>query len=182
LLFVDPLDATAESEDNARMLDRFKATLHAAITTPRGDSLLPIRVGKDIARRVNYTFGEVLGSAETLEKRRLAREKLAELRKTQKPATIVPKARLQAPVTVYHEGVRNARVLARVEEMLATKSITITKLDVENDEATLTFVMHTANCKSDDLPIVFVGDKCVGGYDALVQADVSGELEKNLFV
>lgn len=163
------------------MLDRLKSTLHRAITTKRGDSLLPIRVGKDIARRVNYTFGEVLGSAETLEKRRIARERLTDLRANHSEAKATPKERVQAPVTIYHEGVRNARILARVEELLAAKSIKVIKLDVENDEATLTFVMHTANCKSDDLPIVFVGDKCVGGYDALVQADVSGELEKKLY-
>ena len=167
------------------MLDRLKSTLHRAITTKRGDSLLPIRVGKDIARRVNFTFGEVLGSTETLEKRRLARERLTDLRANHRPgdtkATTAPKERVQAPVTIYHEGVRNARILARIEEVLAAKSIKVIKLDVENDEATMTFVMHTANCKSDDLPIVFVGDKCLGGYDALVQADVSGELEKKLY-
>ncbi len=163
------------------MLDRLKSTLHRAITTKRGDSLLPIRVGKDIARRVNFTFGEVLGSAETLEKRRLARERLTDLRANHVEAIVAPKERAQAPVTIYHEGVRNARILARVEEVLAAKSIKVIKLDVEGDEATMTFVMHTANCKSDDLPIVFVGDKCIGGYDALVQADVSGELEKKLY-
>ena len=38
------------------------------------------------------------------------------------------------------------------------------------------FVLHPAGCESDDLPIVFVGSTCVGSYDALVAADVSGEL------
>ncbi len=164
------------------MLDRLKAKLHDAITTKRGDGFVPLRLGKNIARRVNYTFGEVLGNTETLEKRRLARERLVELRRTQTAGAPIVKERVQTPVTVYHEGIRNARILARVEETLAAKSIKFTKLNVDGDEATMTFVMRNANCKSDDLPIVFVGDKCLGGYDAVVQADVSGELDKQLYV
>ena len=163
------------------MFDRLKAALHTVITTPKGDSLAPVRVTKDLARRANYTFGEVLASAEVLEKRAAAREKLARLRAAPAAAQATKKERVQAPVTVYHEGIRNARMLGRVEELLVAKSIKVTKLNVEGDEATMTFVMHTANCKSDELPIVFVGDKCLGGYDALVQADVSGELEKKIW-
>ena len=50
------------------------------------------------------------------------------------------------------------------------------KADVSGDEATLLFVMHTAGCEANDLPIVFVGSKCVGAYPAVVAADVSGKL------
>jgi hypothetical protein len=45
-------------------------------------------------------------------------------------------------------------------------------------EATMTFVVRQAEVEPDDLPIVFVADRVVGNYDALVRSDVSGELER----
>ena len=42
----------------------------------------------------------------------------------------------------------------------------------------MTFVTRKAGCEPDDLPIVFVGDTCIGGLEALVAADVSGALAK----
>lgn len=162
------------------MLERLKSTLHAAITTPKGDTLAPVRVGKDLARRLNRTLGSPVASGAELEKRRAAKARLAELRSVDAPAPRPTAARAQTPVTVYFEGVRNARMLGRIEETLAAKSIAFTKLDVTGDEATMTFVTHTAGCERDDLPVVFVGPKCVGGFDALVAADVSGELAKLL--
>ena len=91
------------------------------------------------------------------------------------------RARVAAPVTVYFEKDRNVRLLERVEEALKAKSIAYTLADVAGDEATHDFVTRTAKCEKDDLPIVFVADKPIGGYNDLVAFDVSGELTKAVF-
>ena len=65
-----------------------------------------------------------------------------------------------------------------IEELLAAKGFAWERLDVGGDEATLDFVTRQAGCKPDELPVVFVADRAVGGYEALVRADVSGELAR----
>jgi glutaredoxin len=73
---------------------------------------------------------------------------------------------------------RNVRELKRIEELLVAKAIVWKRFDISGDEATLEFVARQAHCERDDLPVVFVADRAIGGYDALVRADVSGELER----
>jgi hypothetical protein len=158
------------------MLDLVRDALYRAITTPLGDSLAPVRIPKDLARRLNATFGRPLASREELARRAHARERLEELRRggggqggTSTEA---------APVLVYFEKDRNARELGRIEELLGAKGYEYKRLDVGGDEATIDFVTRKAKCEPDDLPVVFVADQPIGTYDALVRADVSGELAK----
>ena len=158
------------------MLTLVRSALHRVISTPRGDSLAPVRIPKDLARRLNVALGSPLASPEELAKRERARAKLAELRaqgskgeRTQRDA---------APVLVYFEKDRNVRELVRIEELLGAKAIAWKRLDVAGDDATIDFVMLQAKCERDDLPVVFVADRAIGGYEALVRSDVSGELAK----
>lgn len=160
------------------MLDPLRTGLHKIMTTPVGDGFLPLRVPKVLARRVNMFLGSPLCSPEELEKRRAAQKRLNELRAA---GTSQPIAREPAPVTVYFEKDRNQRMLDRIEEALHAKKIAFTKLDVSGDEATMDFIIRTAKCEADDLPIVFVAATPVGGYDALVAWDVSGQLAKAVF-
>jgi hypothetical protein len=160
------------------ILDLVRSTLHQAITTPVGDDFMALRVPKDLARRLNVTFGSPLCSAEDLEKRKNARTRLAKLRGV---ASKTPLAREPAPVMVYFEKDRGTRELARVEELLKAKSIKYQLLDLAGDEATMNFVTRTAGCKDDDLPVVFVAGAAVGDYRKLVEADVSGELAKAIY-
>jgi hypothetical protein len=160
------------------MLDPIRTGLHKIITTPLGDGFLPLRVPKVVARRMNMFFGSPLCSAEDLKKRRAAEKRLQELRTS---GQSLPLQREPAPVTVYFEKDRNARMLGRIEEALHAKKIAFTKLDVSGDEATMQFITRTAKCEEDDLPIVFVGATPLGGYDTLVAWDVSGELAKAVF-
>jgi hypothetical protein len=160
------------------MLTLVRSTLHRVISTPRGDSLAPVRIPKDLARRLNVALGSPLAPTEELAKRDRARAKLADLRargskgeRTQRDA---------APVLVYFEKDRNVRELVRIEELLAAKAIAWKRLDVAGDDATIDFVMLQAKCERDDLPVVFVADRAIGGYEALVRSDVSGELAKLL--
>jgi glutaredoxin len=84
-------------------------------------------------------------------------------------------------VTVYFEKDRNQRLLSRVRDLLQAKDIPHTLLDVAGDSATLDFVKLKAKCKDDDLPVVFVADRAIGGYNELVAFDTSGELEVAVF-
>ncbi|MBX3213010.1 MAG: hypothetical protein KF850_13315 [Labilithrix sp.] len=161
------------------MLDLVRTSLHRALTTPAGDQFLPVRLPKDLARRFNALIGDPLCSKEELERRRAGRAKLEELKKTGGSSTATPASAapaVQAPVMIYFEKDRNARMLGRIQEMLDAKSVTYTLLDVAGDATARDFVLREAKCKDDDLPIVFVASTVVGGYNELVDWDVSGRL------
>jgi hypothetical protein len=167
------------------LIDFVRTSLHRAITTPVGEGFAPVRVPKDLARRLNVTFGQPLCSKEQLAARRAAEARLEALRakRTAGGASAAEKAaaRVAAPVMVYFEKGRGARELARVEELLGAKAIPYQLLDVAGDEATMTFVTRAADCKDDDLPIVFVAGTAIGPYPKLVEADVSGALAKAVY-
>jgi hypothetical protein len=157
------------------MLDRVRTSLHRALTTPVGDKFLPVRLPKDLARRVNMVLGEPLCSASELERRRDGAERLVKLRaEAQAGIKAAPVAREPAPVIVYFEKDRNVRLFGRIKEALEARNIAFTALEV--DTATKAFVMREAKCKEDELPIVFVATTPIGGYNELVEWDVSGKL------
>lgn len=161
------------------MFDLVRTSLHRAITTEAGDQFLPIRVPKDLARRFNILLGEPLCNATELERRRSANTRLEALKRgAAVGSTTATKA--EVPVMIYFERDRNVRLLGRIRELLDAKRITYTELDVAGDDATRMFVMREAKCKDDDLPVVFVGGTPVGGYNDLVEWDVSGRLAKTL--
>ncbi len=160
------------------MLDQLRSLLHRAITTPRGDSVAAIRVPKDLARGLNEMLGAPLCTAEELERRRAAARRLAELRARPTEVLVV---REPAPVMVYFEKDRNQRELSRLEQVLAAKNIEFTKLDVTGDQATLSFVTTEAKCDRDELPVVFVAGKAIGGFRDVVAADTKGELTRAVF-
>jgi len=93
-------------------------------------------------------------------------------RKAAAPAGKTPSTR-RAPVLVYFDG-KDHRTLARVEDLLKGRGFAYQVLDVSADEAERSWVTTTA--KTDELPLVFVAGAPVGGWDALLAADVSGEL------
>lgn len=158
------------------MLDRVRDALYRAIATPRGDAFAPLRVPKDLARRLNATFGSPLATRDELARRAAARARLTRLRAA--GPSEEQRSAGAAPVIVYFEKDRNVRELVRIEELLGAKGYEWKRLDVAGDEATTDFVTRQAHVEQDDLPIVFVADWVIGNYDALVQSDVSGELER----
>lgn len=164
-----------------RMLDTLRTRLHGAITSPRGDGLLPLRVSKDLARRANILFGMPLCSDEELTKRQAAAKRLQNLRSNGGVSLpVVGAVKVLAPVTLYFELNRNTRELTRITELLEAKNISFQKRDLAGDEATMLFVTRAAKCKDDDLPILFVADEPIGNYGAIVASDVSGELAKKI--
>ncbi len=158
--------------------DKVRTGLHAILTTRGGERFALLRVPKDLARRANLTLGEPLCSSEELDRRRDARARLADLRRS---GARQAAKREVAPVTVYFEADRNARAKARIEELLRARDIAYRALDVAGDEATKDFVVRTARCKEDELPIVFVADEAVGGYAELVAWDVAKKLDRAVF-
>lgn len=161
--------------DALSMLDTLRDTLYRAITTSRGDRFAPLRMEKDLLRRLNALFGEPLATKEELARRRNATIRLAALRASGRKTT--KQRREAAPVTVYVEKDRAVGELRRIEDTLRAKGIAFKVMDVGGDEATLEFVTRTAKCERDDLPIVFVASTPVGDARALLDADVSGRLE-----
>jgi glutaredoxin len=159
------------------MLDKIRTTLHQAIGTPEHDGHPVIELPKLFARRLNRFLGDPICSPEDLAKRRAARAKLATLQ----GASEVKLAREPAPVVVYFEKDRNQRMFDRVEDLLKSRSIVYRALDVTGDEATLAFVTREAKCEEDDLPIVYIAGTPVGGYNELVDWDVSGKLKTAVF-
>ena len=100
--------------------------------------------------------------------------------RTSAPAAIA-KPREPSPVMVYFEKDRNQRLIERVRELLTAKQIPFQALDVSGDAATLAFIVREARCEEDDLPIVFVAGTVVGGFNELVDWDVSGKLKAAVF-
>jgi hypothetical protein len=158
-----------------RMLGRVREALFQAITAERGDSIAAVRVSKSLVRELNSVLGEPLATRDELARREAARARLAGLLDRRAPASAGP-SRETAPVFVYFEKDRNVRELTRIEELLSTRGLAFKRLDVARDEAMLDFILRAAGCEQDDLPVVFVADRCVGTYRALVEADVSGDL------
>src|SRR5277367_2113736 len=102
------------------LVDSLRDSLYRVITTPRGDAFAPIRIQKDLARRLNMTLGSPICSREESAKRREAASRLAKLRSPGASAASAKAApREAAPVMVYFEKDRNARELGRIEELLA---------------------------------------------------------------
>ena len=87
-------------------------------------------------------------------------------------------APLQAPVVVYFDG-KDHRTKTKIEELLRGRDIVFTVLDVANDEAERSWVVTAA--KSEEFPIVVVAGTPVGGFEALTQLDVQGELKRLVF-
>jgi hypothetical protein len=160
------------------IVDALRTTLHRALTSPRGDHFTAIRVSKDLARGVNAMLGEPLCSASELDRRRAAAARLQRLRGAPSSA---PAAKEPSPVMVYFEKDRNHRLLEQTEQVLKGRDIKYTRLDVTGDANTKSFVMREAKCAEDELPVVFVAGRAIGGYRELVAADTSGELMKAVF-
>jgi hypothetical protein len=169
------------------MLEVLRARLHQALTSPLGDAYAPIRIPKDLARRLNVALGRPLCHRDELEERRAARAKLAMLREERaqnggapaRPST--RPGRDPVPVTVYFEKGRGERDFGKIKAVLEARKISFRALDVSGDETTMAFVVRTAKCAEDELPIVFVGVQPIGNARALVEADVAGDLVKAVF-
>jgi glutaredoxin len=159
-------------------LDLLADGLSKVLSSTSLEKVSLVRVPRDMARRLNRLVGSPVATKAELESRRAAARKLADLRKVGGAETV---AEVVAPVVVYLEKDRNQRELSRVEDLLKAKNIPYTLNDVTGDDATLSFVMKSAKCEKDQLPVVFVGGEAVGPYNDLVTCDVAGQLDKLVY-
>jgi hypothetical protein len=145
------------------------------LVAPRKDARPVARQLRNLAAIANELLGRPLRPANESggEADAVAATKVTVPRhRAQTPAGKPPATR-RAPVLVYFDG-KDHRTLARVEDLLKSRGYAYQVLDVSADEAELSWATTTA--KSAELPLVFVAGVPVGGWDALLKADVAGEL------
>lgn len=144
------------------------------LVAPRREARPAARHLRNLASIANELLGRPLRPAE---------EETAVPPPTQSTTAAPPRVRgktpvaRRAPVLVYFDG-KDHRTLARVEELLKARGFAYQVLDVSADEAELSWVTTTA--KSTELPLVFIAGAPIGGFEALLRADVSGELARLL--
>jgi len=78
------------------------------------------------------------------------------------------------PVTLY--TTRSCPHCARAKELLRRKGISFQEIDVTEDPERRKEAEERYGWMS--VPIVVIGDKCIGGADELYRLDREGELEK----
>ena len=160
------------------------------ITSDVGQEVKPVRWVRGAVRFVNELVGSPLAAREELVAargrdvdyaQRLAAAEAAiateRARLAQEAADALPR-REAAPVAVYKDD-KSLRELMRIATVLKGRNIPFKELDVEHDAATKSWATTTAHAH--EFPLVFIAGEPVGGYDALVQLDASGELVKRVF-
>lgn len=159
-----------------------------AITSQVGQTVAPVRWARDAARFVNDLVGRPLAPADDLAATRVrdadyARRFVeAEAKRVSDRLRDEEAARAgrgePAPVDVYRMD-NSTRDLARIESVLKGRDIQFKVIDVEHDEASRSWA--TTRAKAHEFPMVFIAGEPVGGFDAMVQLDASGDLMKRVF-
>jgi hypothetical protein len=140
------------------------------LVAPRRDARPAVRHLRNLAGIANELLGRPLKPTQ----QGAATVEASAARARPVPAAKPPSSR-RAPVLVYFDG-KDHRTLARVEDLLKGRGHAYRVLDVSSDEAERSWATTTA--KTDEFPLVFVAGAPVGGFAALLAADVSGELSK----
>lgn len=158
-----------------------------ALTSDVGQGVKPVRWVRGAARFVNELIGSPLAAREELV---AARERDADYatrladaeaqlaaERAKEAAEKMPR-REAAPVDVYKDD-KSTRDLMRIATVLKGRDIPFKELDIEHDEASRSWA--TTKAHTHEFPLVFIAGEPVGGYDALVQLDASGQLVKRVF-
>ena len=83
---------------------------------------------------------------------------------------------MAAPVTVY--TTQFCPYCTRVKELLRSKKIAFSEVDLTNDHARREEIQGKTGWMT--VPMIFIGDEFVGGSDDLHALAASGELDKKL--
>jgi glutaredoxin len=179
-----------QGKGEREMLTEIRSLTFRALTSRQGNWVPPVRWTKDVLLFLNDMAGKPLATREEIlereEREQTRRQRLAEARAAREQERAAngaaaaggSPAREAAPVVVYVDE-KSTRDLKRIRGVLEGREIPFQTMDVEHDEASRSWVQTTA--KTHDLPVVFVAGEPVGGYDALVQLDVTGELVRRVF-
>jgi glutaredoxin-related protein len=170
-------------------MDLLRARAYEALRSRWGNQLPPVRIARGVLSFVNDMVGRPLAPEDEIQERRayeerrrarIAQQRLAAAQAAEAaaapPVAAAEPARSRsdaAPVIVYVDA-QSHRDAKRIADVFRGRDIPFTELSVVEDVATRSWVESTARTR--ELPVVFVAGKPVGGYDALVQLDVKGEL------
>jgi glutaredoxin-related protein len=167
------------------MMDEIRAKAYEALRSRAGNQLPPVRIARGMLSFMNDMVGRPLAPVDELRERReyeerrrvrIAQAQLAAANAEEAlNAAGAARGRDAAPVIVYVDA-QSHRDAKRIADVFRGRDIPFTELSVVEDGATRSWVETTARTR--ELPVVFVAGKPVGGYDALVQLDVQGELER----
>lgn len=181
------------------MLDQIRAKGYEALRSARGNALPPMRWTRGVLSFLNDMLGRPLAPADEIRERReyeerrraLIAEAVAKKQAEPAPAAAangqngknghngkVAAPKEAAPVVVYLDD-RSQRELKRIEGVLKGRDIPFTKLNIENDEATKSWV-QTASRKR-EMPVVFIAGKPIGASADLMRLDAAGGLEKLVY-
>ena len=154
---------------------RARGYAHHALVAPRHGSRPATRHLRNLAAIANELLGRPLRPLDEAATATVGAPQAAAASSAaaSRPTASRSPATRRAPVLVYFDG-KDHRTLARVEDLLRGRGLAYQVLDVSADEAERSWATTTA--KSPELPLVFVAGAPVGGWDALLAADVSGEL------
>jgi len=169
------------------MWDELRSKAYQQLRGQTGNKFMPVRFVRGTMTIVNDLLGRPLAPREELEERRAYEKsrqeriaaheaKLAAVAAT--PAKVAAPAQETAPVIVYTDA-QSHRDLKRIADVFKGRGIPFTELSIVEDLATRSWVETQAKTK--EFPVVFVGGVPVGGFDALVQLDVKGELVRLVF-
>ncbi len=156
------------------MLKSLRARAHRALRSSIGDKLPPVRWTKDLLLFVNEMVGSPLSSGEefagrTEIERQRVQSTVHRIEVEVSPAERVP------PVVIYTDG-KCEHELGRIASVLRTRAIPYQALDVGEDRAAKRWLM--ARVPRQELPLVFIAGRPVGGYHELVRLSVSGQLSR----
>src|SRR5258706_15519040 len=150
-----------------RVTDKVRLLLNDVLVSQAGNQYKPVRLIREALGTANDLAGRPLCSAEELRRRRGEPE-----------PTTTAAAREAAPVMVYFDG-KDHRTKKKIEELLKSKDVPYTVLDVTDDESTRSWAITQA--KLDEFPLVFIAGESVGGLHELTQLDVNGGLARRVF-
>ncbi len=150
-----------------QLSDRFRVFVADQLASEAGNRYRPVRLVRELLGTANDLVGRPFCTAEELRRRRGEPE-----------PRHAQESREAAPVNVYFDG-KDHRSKKKIEELLKSKDVPFTVLDVSDDEATRSWAVTQA--KQDEFPLVFIAGEAIGGLHELTQLDVNGGLTRRVF-
>lgn len=169
---------------NSKFVDRGRVLLHDLMVSKTGNGVAPVRWTRQALSFVNDLTGRPLRSEDDLrrqdEELRGLRDEVASQRTGTATGSAAGKAEKRdvAPVVLYVTD-QDMRTRRRLEDILRGRDIPYVVNDVSDDESSRSWALTQA--QATEFPLLFVAGEPIGGMDAVMQLDVSGELRKKVF-
>lgn len=165
---------------NSKFVDRGRVLLHDLLVSKTGNGVPPVRWTRQALSFVNDLTGRPLRSEDDLRRRDDELRGLRDEVASQRTGAGTDKAekRDAVPVVLYVTD-QDMRTRRRLEDILRGRDIPYVVNDVSDDESSRSWALTQA--KATEFPLLFVAGEPIGGMDAVMQLDVTGELRKKVF-